>query len=263
MIKLVITDLDGTLLNDEKQVPHDFWDIRKTLHEKGITWVMASGRQYFTIADQFSGILDDVYVLAENGALVMKGNQQVHIDPLDKSFTNQLIERGRKVKDAWPILCCRNSAYVEDEYQPLLDEARKYYKKLQIVDDLTKVDDTVLKFTLCDFISSEDNSYHHFKELQKECRVAVAGKIWLDMTSLTASKGTALKRIMSHCNVKPEEVMAFGDYLNDREMIEVAYHSYAMKNSHPDLIESARSVTTHDNNNNGVIRELTEFFNLG
>lgn len=262
MIKLIITDLDGTLLNDEKQVPEEFWQMEKMFRDKGILWVLASGRQYYTIAEQFSDVLDDVYILAENGALVMKGTQQVHINPLDKELTHDLILRGRKVKEAWPILCGRNSAYVEDNYQPLLDEAQKYYKRLEIVDDLTKVDDIALKFTLCDFISSEENSYHHFKDLQHLCRVAVAGKIWLDMTSLTASKGTALNRIMEHCNATPDEVIAFGDYMNDRELLEIAHHSYAMKNSHPDLFEAAKSVTNYDNNNNGVLLELKEFFKI-
>lgn len=262
MIKLIITDLDGTLLTDEKQLPEGFWELQRNLHAEGITWVLASGRQYFTIAEQFGPIINNVYILAENGSLVLKGTQQIHIDPLDKDLAHELILKGRKVDDAWPILCGRNSAYVEDQYQPLLDEAHKYYKKLEIVDDLMNVDDTILKFTLCDFKGSEENSYPHFKYLENRCRVAVAGKIWLDMTSLTASKGTALKQIMQHCNVTPDEVMAFGDYMNDREMIEIAHHSYAMKNSHPDLFESAKNITVHDNNNSGVIIAVKEFFEI-
>ncbi|HLO90515.1 MAG TPA: HAD family hydrolase [Lentimicrobium sp.] len=262
MIKLIITDLDGTLLNDEKQVPHEFWELRNTLHDIGIQWVLASGRQYYTIAQQFSEILNDVYILAENGALVMLGTQQIHINPLEAELTARLIDQGRKTPESWPILCCRNGAYVEDNYQPLLDEAKKYYKRLELVDDLQKVEDIPLKFTMCDFKGSEEHSYKYFKDFEDKCRVAVAGEIWLDMTGLTASKGTALKKIMEHCNVKAEEVMAFGDYLNDREMIEVAHHSYAMKNSHPDLFDSARNVTAHDNNNDGVIHEVKEFFNL-
>lgn len=262
MVKLIITDLDGTLLNDEKQVPEEFWNLEQLLRSKGILWVLASGRQYYTIAHQFSEVIEDVYILAENGALVLKGTQQVHINPLDEQLVQQLIKNGRKVPDAKPILCCRNAAYVEDNYQPLLDEAHKYYKRLELVDDLSKVDDIPLKYTMCDFKGAEENSYYYFKEFESQCRVAVAGKIWLDMTSLTASKGTALMKIMDHCNVKPEEVIAFGDYMNDREMIEMAHHSFAMKNSHPDLFESAKNVTKYDNNNNGVIHEVKEFFNI-
>lgn len=262
MIKLIITDLDGTLLNDEKNLPEDFWQIAQELKQMGITLVIASGRQYFTLADQFKPILDDVYLLAENGALVLKGTKQIHCNPLDKEIANTLIRKGREVTGAWPILCGRESAYVEDNYKALLDEANKYYKRLEIVDDLTKVDDLVLKYTMCDFEGSQENSYHHFKDHQHLCNVAVAGEIWLDMTNLTTSKGTALTKIMHHCGITPDEVMAFGDYMNDMDMIEVAHHSFAMKNSHPDIIEAARFITSHDNNDSGVTRELRKYFNL-
>ncbi len=262
MIKLIITDLDGTLLNDEKNLPDDFWHIEQELKQMGITLVIASGRQYYTMADQFKPIIDDVYLLAENGALVLKGTEQIHCNPLDKEIANTLIKKGRKVSGAWPILCGRESAYVEDNHGPLLDEANKYYKRLEVVDDLTKVDDLVLKFTMCDFDGSQENSFKYFEDLQHLCKVAVAGKIWLDMTNLTTSKGTALTKIMEHCDISPDEVMAFGDYMNDMDMIEVAHHSYAMKNSHPSIIEAARFITTHDNNNSGVTHELRKYFNL-
>lgn len=262
MIKLIVTDLDGTLLNDEKQIPADFAKLEQKFREEGVSWVLASGRQYFTIVEQFSDILDDVYIIAENGAIAMKGSQLIHLNPFDKDLTHELIVRGRNIKNAWPILCGRKSAWVENDYQPLLDEAQKYYKELQIVDDLTLVDDVALKFTMCDFTGSEINSFPHFEDMQKRCRVAVAGEIWLDMTNLTATKGTALLEIMKHSNASDDEVMAFGDYMNDREMLEVAGVSYAMKNSHPDLFKSARFITLHDNNNNGVIREIKEYFKL-
>lgn len=262
MIKLIITDLDGTLLKDDKQFPIEFGTISQQLQREGITWVLASGRQYFTIFDQFEAVLPDAYYLAENGAYVVKNSQQIHIAPLDKELCNRLILNGRKVKDAWPVLCGKNSAYIENDYKPLLDEVKKYYKRLTIVDDLTKVDDTVLKLTLCDFNNAEANSYTYFKEFQHQCKVAVAGELWLDMTALNATKGTALQVIMKHCHVEPSEVMAFGDYLNDLEMIEIAHTSYAMKNAHDELKEAATKITRFDNNNNGVIEELKEYFKM-
>ncbi len=262
MIRLIVTDLDGTLLNDEKQVPLEFRELEKHFRKEKITWVLASGRQYYTIADQFSEIIDDVYIIAENGAIAMKGPELIHLNPLDKELTNELIMRGRMIENAWPILCGRNSAWIENSHDELLNEIGKYYSKLQIVDDLTMVDDVTLKFTMCDFQGSEVNSLPYYDDMQHLCRVAIGGKIFLDITNSTATKGTALQEIMKHSNAVAGEVMAFGDYLNDLEMLEVAGVSYAMKNSHPDLFRSARYVTKHHNNDNGVIREIKEYFKL-
>lgn len=192
----------------------------------------------------------------------MKGPELIHLNPLDKELTNELIMRGRMIENAWPILCGRNSAWIENSHDELLNEIGKYYSKLQIVDDLTMVDDVTLKFTMCDFQGSEVNSLPYYDDMQHLCRVAIGGKIFLDITNSTATKGTALQEIMKHSNAVAGEVMAFGDYLNDLEMLEVAGVSYAMKNSHPDLFRSARYVTKHHNNDNGVIREIKEYFKL-
>ena len=56
--------------------------------------------------------------------------------------------------------------------------------------------------------------------------------------------------------ITKEETMAFGDYLNDYEMLQESGLSYAMKNSHPDLLKVARFVTEYDNNNNGVVETI-------
>ncbi len=86
--------------------------------------------------------------------------------------------------------------------------------------------------------------------------MTVSGPEWLDISNLGASKGDAIRRIQEKLGIAKDETMAFGDYLNDYEMLQESGHSYAMKNSHPDLFKVGRFVTEYDNNNNGVAETI-------
>jgi hydroxymethylpyrimidine pyrophosphatase-like HAD family hydrolase len=104
----------------------------------------------------------------------------------------------------------------------------------------------------------EDNTFPHFVNYTDRYKVAIAAKVFIDITSLNANKGNAIKGIQKELNISPEETLVFGDYLNDLEMMQVATHSYAMKNAHPEIIQASNFVTSHDNNDNGVLRTIEE-----
>ena len=256
MIKLVVSDMDGTLLDDYKKLPADFFETVEQLQQNNILFCVASGRQYNTLLEEFSEIRNSIIFCAENGAYVVYKNDVIHLDTMKKSDAIQLIEVGRKIENAFLVLCCKNGAYVENTNVAFLDEVGKYYKKLEIVDDLTKVEDEILKVTLCDFGDSEKNSYTYYKDFETYFKVAISGKIWLDITNLSANKGTAIKKLQNDFNISFDETVVFGDFLNDLEMMATAKFSYAMKNSHPEILEAATFITEFSNNESGVTKTI-------
>ncbi|WP_132433737.1 HAD family hydrolase [Natronoflexus pectinivorans] len=256
-IKLIVSDLDGTLLNDKKELPTEFWEIHKKLIDKGILFALASGRQYYTMEDMFDAIRHQTLFIAENGTYVRHRDEEIHVDSLDFGHATELIKTGREINDAEIVLCCKNSAYIECTNEKFVQETGKYYGRLKLVKDLTQVEDTVLKLGMFDYRIAEENSYQHFlKHSNGQLKVVVSGKEWMDVFNNTASKGKAIETIQTKLNIKPEETMVFGDYLNDLEMMQTAMHSYAMKNAHPEIIKASRFITEYDNNENGVLRVL-------
>ena len=89
----------------------------------------------------------------------------------------------------------------------------------------------------------------------------LSGEIWLDMMAKGVNKGIAINKIQEITKYKHEETMVFGDYLNDLEMMESAYHSYAMENAHDDLKKVARFIAKK-NTENGVIEKIKEVLNI-
>ncbi len=258
VIKLIVCDMDGTLLDDRKQLNEEFWEIQEKLTKNGIRFAIASGRQYFNLLEQFSRIKDQLIFLADNGSYVVYQEKEVHTNALDRASMRQFVEIGRKITDAYVIVSGKNSAYVENTDERFLHEAKKYFKRMEIVENLTQVEDTVLKVTICDFRDSETNSYLHYQTFKDKYKVAIAGKIWLDISDWAANKGTAISKIQEKFNISKDETLVFGDYLNDIEMMSAATYSYAMKNAHPDIVKAASFITRQDNNNNGVIETIKE-----
>lgn len=250
--------MDGTLLDGQGQLNEEFWEIEPKLAGKGVKFAIASGRQYYNLVDRFESIKDNLIFIADNGSYVVYRDEQVHLDSLDKESTNKFIEIGRKIEETYVIVSAKNSAYVESTDERFLKEAGKYFKRMEIEADLTKVEDTVLKVTICDFNNSETNSYLHYKQFEKEYKVVIAGKLWLDISDWGANKGTAIKKMQEKFGISFEETMVFGDYLNDMEMMSAGKYSYAMKNAHPRIIEAASYITKLTNNENGVLETIKE-----
>lgn len=258
MIKLIVADMDGTLLNDNHEIHPDFWEMEKALDEKGLMFAIASGRQYYNLLEKFEKVKDRMMFFAENGTQVMHKGKELFLNPLDTQAAMDFIKIGRELPDTFIVLCGKTSAYVENDNERFLKEIRQYYKELKIVDDLTKVDDTFLKVTYCNFKGVEENIFPHLEKFQKGFKVAIAADIFIDVTCLTANKGTAIEGIQEKLEISPDETLVFGDYLNDLEMMQNATYSYAMKNAHQDIIEASSYITKYTNNENGVLRTIEE-----
>ena len=69
-VKLIVTDMDGTLLNSNHQLPTNFEEIYKLLEARNIKFVVASGRQYYSIIDKFEYFTNNITIIAENGASI-------------------------------------------------------------------------------------------------------------------------------------------------------------------------------------------------
>ncbi|WP_031529356.1 Cof-type HAD-IIB family hydrolase [Dyadobacter crusticola] len=257
-IKLIATDMDGTLLNSKHELHESFYPIFRKIKERGIIFVAASGRQYFNLTKTLAQVCDEVIFAAENGSYVVYKDEEIHVQATDPELVRELVTVSRGIPNTYPIICGKKKAYVENDDQEFIDHLKLYFERYEIVEDLLEVkDDQFLKFTVCDLAGSEANSYPHYKKYEDVLKVKVSGPIWLDISDKKANKGRAMEVLQEKFNITPEQTMAFGDYLNDLEMLTKAEYSYAMANAHPDIKKIARFIAK-SNDENGVVEVLTE-----
>ncbi len=255
-IKLVATDIDGTLLNSGGELSDEFYPFFEKLKKQGILFAAASGRQYYNLLKQFESIQDDTIFIAENGSYVVYRGEDVYVRPLAGDMVKTIITMARQIEGTSIVLCGKKKAYYETDEPGFISHIKKYYERRERVDDLLNLDgDEFLKIAICDPLGSEANSYPHFKPLEDELQVKISGSIWLDLSHRLANKGKALEMIQEKYGVTVGQTMAFGDYLNDLEMMQQAYFSYAMGNAHPAVKEAARFITK-SNDEDGVINIL-------
>jgi Cof subfamily protein (haloacid dehalogenase superfamily) len=261
-IRLIATDMDGTLVDDAKEIHDELWPLIGELHARGVTFCPASGRQYHNLVREFEDVADELVFIAENGTYVVARGREISSDGLDLDVARRVVSRVRGIPEAGAILCGKRSAYIERRDRPFVEQATLYYSRLQVVDDLLDVAaDDVLKVAVYDFASAEHNTAPRLEEIRATHQVVVSGAHWVDVLSPTANKGRALRQVQATLGVTPDQTMAFGDFLNDLEMMDAATYSFAMANAHPRLKERARWVAPA-NNANGVVRTIRAVLGL-
>ncbi|MGL4797505.1 MAG: HAD family hydrolase [Paraclostridium sp.] len=260
MIKFIATDMDGTLLNSSNEIHDEFYEVFEKLENENIIFAAASGRQYFNLEKRFESIKDRMMFIAENGTFVVYKGEELFLNALDREIANELIEIGKTINNSNVILCGKCSVYVESSEAEFIKEVEKYYERYEVVNDLSKVEDDILKVTICDFDGSEVNSSKYYEDYKESLQVTVSGQIWLDITAKGVNKGVAIKALQEKLEFSYEETVVFGDYLNDLEMMESAYHSYAMDNAHEELKKVAR-FRAKSNDENGVLHAIKELIN--
>lgn len=265
MIKLIACDMDGTLLDSACRLPKDLFPVIDTLLQKGVTFAVASGRQYASLRREFEAIADKIVFICENGALIMKNDEQLFIDAIDPQDLPAIIAAGKRMERVHPVICRAGVAIIEQSAPSFFIEATLLaYPNVQIVPDLaqhTHYDD-VCKVAFYD----EDDAQQHELPILKRCIPApltttLSGYHWVDVMKPGVHKGRAMAALQENMGITPDHCMAFGDYLNDAELLTSVTHSYAMENAHPQL----KSIAAHiapSNDEDGVMRVIKETFHL-
>lgn len=265
-IRLIAADMDGTLLDDEYQLHEHLWPLIDALSERGIAFCPASGRQYHNLVTRFPGLAGGMTFIAENGAYVVRDGKELSSDTLAEDLVVRVITHVRALAAAGAnlgvVVCGKSSAYIERPDVPFREQVDKYYTRLAVLDDLlARPVDDVLKIAVYDFDPAETGAGPALASFAVEAKVVVSGAHWVDVMNPTTNKGAALRAVQSALGCTPAQTMAFGDYLNDLELLDAADHSYAMANAHPAVKERARHVAP-SNADNGVVRTISEVLHL-
>ncbi|MFS0735181.1 Cof-type HAD-IIB family hydrolase [Microbacterium sp. 1P10UB] len=260
-IRLVAVDMDGTLLDGDGRIPDTLWPLLPRLAERGVTFVPASGRQLATLRRSFGDAAADMTFIAENGTHVVDGSRLIAIDALDAATVRTAVTTLRALAadgfDLGVVVCGRRSAYIERTDAAFHTEADTYYAALEVVDDLLAVDDEVLKLAVYDFDVAEHSVGPALADIARTHQVVVSGQHWVDIMNRGVDKGVALRRLQEDLGIDRSQTAAFGDFLNDLEMLDAADWSFAMADAHPDVVARARH-RAPSNVDHGVITTLEE-----
>ena len=259
MIKLIVTDIDGTLLPEGTHtLEPDYFDVIRRLRDKGMQFAAASGRHWKSIDQLFGPVREKIFYVADNGAYLGTCSRSLIVHTLPKETAVDIIREVRQMEDVEIAVSCANWTYMETsgtECWKWLEEGYRY--DLRLIDDLTQVDEGegILKLPL-DCTRKVDAIAADFrKKYGDKAKMAVSGEKWLDIVPVGVNKATAVRELQESLGISPEETIAFGDQLNDLEMLERAYYSFAVGNAREEVKQAAR-FQADTNERNGVLKIL-------
>lgn len=260
MIKLIASDMDGTLLNDKKELPGDFFEVFEKLEQRNIHFTVASGRSFDAVAhlfpEEYRSRLD---FICDNGANIIHSGRQVHITPLDRSTFEELIGFLEELDGVRILVCAGKGTYHLNADPEFSAEIAKYYKNHIVCEDFRSIDDIIYKLAVFD----EKGTREHAKPaidaaFGDRLNAQVSGPHWIDIMSSGVSKGAALKQLGDILGISAEDTMAFGDFWNDAEMLRYAGWSFAMENGDSEVKQIAKMLA-ESNNSGGVVKAIRRY----
>lgn len=269
-IKLIATDVDGTLVGDDHlTIPPANVEAFALAKKKGITTVISTGRPY-SLAKRESDTLSGVdYMIVSNGAVIvdMKTNEVIYSCYLPLETAEKIVEIFEKYPLVYEMYADCKGYITQYTYEHYFDGLlpvgfMREYRKLMLMCD-----------SPWDVVENANLEKMNVDHMPKECVQPLKEELSripdlvysagfegnLEITAKGADKGKALKWLCERLNILPENVMAFGDSGNDATMLKAAGYSYALSSGNELAKEAARFVTKYGNNEGGVGETIKEY----
>ncbi|WP_125766377.1 Cof-type HAD-IIB family hydrolase [Lapidilactobacillus wuchangensis] len=245
-LKLIAVDMDGTFLNTKRQYDHQrFTQILAKLQQREIKFIIATGDQYALLQDYFSKQYQEMNFIAENGANIYLGEQNIFQSEIKHELMLKVTELLTDHFHPRPLIVSgAQSAYVAaNTSERLFATVKSFYPALERVAEFAEIEDRVLKIAM----SFPDNERNHAKqlldrELDGQLTMIPSGFGDMDINYPGINKANALKKLGQRWQIDTTEMAAFGDGGNDIEMLAEVKYSFAMANADQQVKKVARQV---------------------
>ncbi|MFT4415603.1 Cof-type HAD-IIB family hydrolase [Fredinandcohnia humi] len=251
--KIVFLDIDGTTLRPDDTIEQSTRNAIIQLQQKGIEVVLATGRPLHEIRDIGNELSITSYI-AYNGAIAVHKEDTVFKEPMKPELVENLVKIAKGNKHDVVFYTANENAFTSLEADMVERFIRTFHLKQNTVyHEREQVD--ILGATI---ITTEENSEKRYQLIEgiHLSQVNVGGmRTCHDVIRDHVNKGVAVKAFLSKVACLPENAIAFGDGMNDKEMLSYVGAGFAMGNAHPDLFTFAKYKTT-DVNHSGIFNGL-------
>lgn len=235
-VKLIASDMDGTLLDENGQVPPETFGLILALRERGVRFVASSGRRYDRLCDFFAPVKDRMDFVASNGAQVFADGVQIDREVYSHLAIRRLAKTVAMFPNMHLALFDRTKSYLLDDEGKFVREVDKDLPNVERIYELPSPQVSIIKASIfCDDGNVMDNAYVLQRELGGLFTFAPSGSSYIDAMQPGISKASGIAQVMEYHGIDASEVMAFGDAMNDYEIIRFVGTGCAMANGRPAL----------------------------
>lgn len=246
MIKLIASDLDGTLVSGNMaDLPEGFPELVRDLKKRGIIFAAASGRQYHNLRRLFHEVKDDIAYICENGALTVYQDEILHKTEIPQKAALPIIRRLEAEPGTEALVSGAFCSYIKPKDPDFESYIRDMHNQYKVVPDLADIGEPVIKLALFEKAGTEDRDRQTYWQSQfmrsetfpYDVKVVTSGSLWLDFLFPGSDKGVGLQALAHSLGIRREEILSFGDNYNDIEMFRASGVSVAVENARPGIAE--------------------------
>lgn len=255
--KLIAIDLDGTLLNSDGIVSEVTKSHLQKLKEKGYIITIATGRILNRALVGTDGAEFTNYIVSDTGAAVFKNNEinkewkEVYAQVLSKEIVENISSYYDKDKFITINICDRNKIHHYDQTVNITE----------FLENINEIIHVSVSFINNEFVEEYLKIFtKKFPMLKVEIMQDSFGEVkWLEIAQKGVEKYKGIAEVAKLEGILNENIIAFGDGLNDVDMLKKCGVGVAMKNALPEVKEQADYITSRTNNENGVVEFLKEY----
>ncbi len=240
--KILFLDIDGTILRPDDTIEDSTRTAIKEMKTQNIEVVLATGRPLHEIAD-LAEELQITSFIGYNGALGIYEDETIFAESMKPKDVKYILDVARA--NGHEVVCYTNSKNYFTSLEP--DEVQAFQKQFHLSQNEIFTDDVIEDILGMTIITAGDKgeTLYQFKDGIHLSQVNVEGmQHCFDVIRDHVNKGIGVKFLLEKLGIKREEAIAFGDGMNDKEMLAYAGEGFAMGNAHPDLFQHAKHETT-------------------
>ena len=234
MIRLIATDLDGTLLEKDGTLPEGIFETVRELKALGIRFAACSGRQYDNLRRLFRPVSDQMAYVCENGGISFLDGEVAGMIPMPEELAWEVIREMEATEGMNLLISGPRVTYMKNENRAFTDDiVYRLRNTSAIVSSWEDLGEPMLKVACQKDGGVADIAPALLEKWSHRLTATVSGFDWFDFTY--ANKGMGMRELMKHMGVQKEEVAAFGDNFNDETMLDSVGHAFIMQHSDPAL----------------------------
>lgn len=272
-IRVIATDMDGTLLDPKGQLDIPRLEkILDKLDQRGIRFVIATGNEVHRMRQLLKYLVERVVLVVANGARIFENDELLQAQTWDDAMVDRALDhfKGRECQDQFVVTGMNGGFVKEGTVFTELDKfmtpemIEKLYQRMNFVNEFdSNLFGGVLKMSMVVGEERSDSVLQEINDLfDGHVRAVSSGYGCIDILQDGIHKAWGLEELLKRWNLKPEQIMAFGDSENDIEMLELAGISYAMENAE-DAVKEVATKIAPANSQAGVYQVLENWLERG
>ncbi len=271
-IRIIFTDLDGTLLNSDREISHANLQCLNTLRGSGITRVITTGRSLYSVARVFPADIPADYLIFSTGAGIIdiKTQRLLYSSDLQENEIQQISRYLHKLQADFMVhnAVPENHFFIysgipekNSDFSRRIELYHLFAKKFRSFEDLPK--------RAAQIIAVLPNDLQLFNRIQQgltglhitRTTSPLDGKsIWMEISPLHTSKGTSAAWLCNHLSIDPSQTLGIGNDYNDTSLLQFTRHSYLVANAPTDMHDSY--LLTRSNNDDGFSHAVRKAIEL-